>query len=153
MPDHVENPAKAELERFIGRWTLEIDFPGVDLITEGATANIGWMPGGWFLVQRWEIPVPEFPDGTAVIGWDTGRQTLLQHYFDSRGVARVYEMRVEDSVWTLIRTQPDFSPLDFSQRYTGKFSADGQTIAGMWEIKHPGSDWERDFDLTYRKHL
>ena len=44
---------------------------------------------------------------------------------------------------------PDFSPLDFAQRFTGTFSDDGQTIAGDWEIAHDGSTWEHDFDLTY----
>ena len=60
----------------------------------------------------------------------------LQHYFDSRGVARVYKMSVEEGVWKLWRDEPDFSPLDFSQRFTGTFSADGTTIAGRWEICH-----------------
>jgi hypothetical protein len=151
MPDQAQNPAQAELELFIGKWTMQVSVPGQDPIDTGATVSFEWMPGGWFLVERWEIPAPEFPDGTAVIGWDKGRGTLLQHYFDSRGVARVYEMSVEDDVWRLTRTEPDFSPLDFSQRYTGEFSDDGNTIAGMWEIKHPGKDWELDFHLTYKK--
>jgi hypothetical protein len=153
MPDQVQNPAQAELEPFIGEWTMEIAFPGHDPIDGGATVSFEWMPGGWFIVERWEIPLPEVPGGTAVIGWDKGRETLLQHYFDSRGVARVYEMSVEDGIWKLIRTEPDFSPLDFSQRYTGKFRADGKTIVGTWEIKHPGKDWELDFHLTYKKQV
>ena len=48
-------------------------------------------------------------------------------------------------------TTPDFSPLDFAQRYTGTFSDDGTTIAGRWEIAHDGSTWEHDFDLTYTR--
>ena len=30
---------------------------------------------GPMLVQRWEIPVPEAPDGVAVLGYDEGRGT------------------------------------------------------------------------------
>jgi hypothetical protein len=71
---------------------------------------------------------------------------------DSRGVARVDEMGLEDGVWTLSRTKPDFSPLKFWQRFAGRFSADGRTIEGTWEISHDeGVTWERDFDLTFRK--
>jgi hypothetical protein len=150
MASQAHHPAQAELERFVGEWTIEIDFPGLDRI-EGATASFEWMSGGGFLVERWQIPVPEFPDGVAVIGWDEGRGTLLQHYFDSRGVARVYEMRLEGDVWTLTRTEPDFSPLDFAQRYVGEFSPDGTAITGRWEIKEPGKDWAVDFQLGYRK--
>ena len=47
-------------------------------------------------------------------------------------------MSFEDGVWKLWRDEPDFSPLDFAQRYTGISSDDGKT-------------WEHDFDLTYIK--
>jgi hypothetical protein len=151
VSDEGRNAAQAELERFIGEWTMEIDFPGLARIDAGTRVSFEWSPGGWFLVERWQIPVPEFPDGAAVIGWDDGRQTLLQHYFDSRGVARVYEMRMENAVWTLIRTEPDFSPLDFEQRFIGELSDDGRTITGRWEAKHSGKDWEVDFRITYRR--
>jgi hypothetical protein len=151
MSDQVRSAARAQLEPFVGDWTMEIDFPGMDRIDAGTSVSFEWSPGGWFLLERWHIPVPEFPDGTAVIGWDNGRHMLLQHYFDSRGVARVYEMVVEDGRWTLTRTEPDFSPLDFAQRYIGEFSDDGRTITGRWEAKHPGKDWEVDFHITYRR--
>jgi 2-polyprenyl-6-methoxyphenol hydroxylase-like FAD-dependent oxidoreductase len=46
---------------------------------------------------------------------------------------------------------PSVGSLDFAQRYTGTFSADGTTIAGAWEICHDGTTWEHDFNLTYIK--
>lgn len=96
--------------------------------------------------------MPEAPDGIAIIGPDPEREgSYLQHYFDTRGVARVYRMSVENGVWTLWRDEADFSPLDFSQRYTGTFSDDGRTIAGAWEICHDGTTWEHDFALSYTK--
>ena len=58
-------------------------------------------------------------------------------------------MSVEDGVWKLWRDEPDFSTLDFSQRFTGTFGPDGKAIAGSWEICHDGETWEHDFDLTY----
>ena len=136
-----------DLDAFIGEWSIEAGFEGAPV----GTVEFEWMPGGKFLVQRWEVPVPQAPDGVAIIGFDEGRQTYLQHYFDSRGVARVYEMSLDDNVWTLSRTEPDFSPLDFSQRYVGTFSDDGRTIEGTWEISHDGTTWEKDFDLNYRR--
>jgi hypothetical protein len=45
---------------------------------------------------------------------------------------------------------PDFTPLDFWQRFTGRFSADGDTISGTWETGD-GSSWKKDFDLTYAR--
>ena len=60
-------------------------------------------------------------------------------------------MSFEDRVWKLWRDEPNFSPLDFSQRFTGIFSEDGKTIAGAWETSYDGKTWEHDFDLTYTK--
>ena len=141
------------LTPFIGEWRLSAGFghaPAADL---GAWARFEWLPGERFLVERWEVPIPEAPDGIAIIGADPDSEgNYLQHYFDSRGVARVYRMSVEAGVWKLWRDQPDFSALDFSQRFTGTFSADGRSIAGRWEICHDGGKtWEHDFDLTYTK--
>ena len=152
MVQHAEDPAIERLAVFVGRWTMVPEFKGVPPAGVGASVVFEWMPGKRFLIQRWEVPVPEAPDGIAIIGPDPGSEgDFLQHYFDSRGVARVYKMTLSDEVWKLWRDSPDFSPLDFSQRYTGTFSDDGRTISGSWEICHDGTTWEHDFDLTYAK--
>jgi hypothetical protein len=75
----------------------------------------------------------------------------VQHYFDSRGVARIYRMSFADGIWRLSRSSADFSPLDFWQRFTGTFSEDGARIEGRWEISDDGSSWTVDFDLIYTK--
>jgi hypothetical protein len=140
------------LEPLVGEWSMVPTFEGMAPPGTGAPVSFGWLPGGRFLIERWEVPVPEAPDGIAVIGADPEREgNYLQHYFDSRGVARVYRMSFEDGVWKLWRTEPDFSPLDFSQRFTGTLGDDGKAIAGAWEICHDGKSWEHDFDLTYTK--
>jgi hypothetical protein len=59
-----------------------------------------------------------------------GTEGDLQHYFHSRGVARVYRMSFARGVWKLLRTSAHLWPLDFSQRFGGSFSEDGATIEG-----------------------
>ena len=104
------------------------------------------------MAQRSEVPDSGAPDSMAIVGYDPGRGAYLQHYFDSRGVTRVYAMDFTDGVWTLMRDAPDFTALEFSQRFIGTFSADGLRIDGRWEKSAAvGSDWEHDFDLTYVK--
>jgi hypothetical protein len=140
------------LEPLVGEWKLSAVFDDAPAVDAGARVSFEWLPGHQFLVERWEVPVPEAPDGIAILGVDPAAEgRFLQHYFDSRGVARVYRMRLEDGIWTLWRDESDFSPLDFAQRFTGTFSDDGRTIAGTWEICHDGETWEHDFDLTYVK--
>ncbi len=136
------------LAPLIGEWTMRAVFPEAPPV-EGGRVVFAWMAGERFVIQRWEVPAPEAPDGLAIIGFNEGRGGFLQHYFDSCGVARVYGMSLEQGVWRLWRESPDFSPLDFAQRYTGTFSDDGATIAGRWEIAQDGVTWEHDFDLTY----
>ena len=140
------------LEPLVGEWKLLAAFADTPPEDVGARVTFEWLPGERFLIQRWEVPVPEAPDGLAIIGADPESEgEYLQHYFDSRGVARVYKMSLEDGVWKLWRDEPDFSPLDFAQRFSGTFSADGEKIEGRWEICHDDETWERDFDLTYVK--
>jgi hypothetical protein len=136
------------MERFgwlIGEWSIEAGFP--DAPTGRVTFE--WMPGEQFIVERWEVPVPEAPDGLAILGFDEGTGDYLQHYFDTRGVARIYKMSFEGRIWKLWRDTEDFSPLDFLQRYVGTLSEDGRTVTGAWEICHDGVTWEKDFDLSY----
>jgi hypothetical protein len=142
------------LAPFVGEWKILATFGDEPPADIGAWVTFEWLPGEVFLIERWEVPIPEAPDGIAIIGADPASEgNFLQHYFDSRGVARVYKMSVQDGVWKLWRDEPDFSPLDFAQRFTGSFSADGTTIDGRWEICHDGKTWEHDFDLTYRRAL
>jgi hypothetical protein len=140
------------LEPLVGEWSILASFDATPAVDIGARATFEWLPGKTFLIQRWEVPVPEAPDGIAIIGPDPSREGgYLQHYFDSRGVARVYKMSFDGGVWKLWRDEADLSALDFRQRYAGAFDDGGRTISGSWEICHDGETWEHDFDLTYVK--
>ena len=82
----------------------------------------------------------------AIIGPERSDGEYRQHYFDTRGVSRIYEMSLRDGVWKLWRDSPGFS-----QRFTGTFGDDGNTITGFWKKSGDGEAWEHDFDLTYTK--
>jgi hypothetical protein len=85
------------LEVFIGEWRLVAVFKDLPPTDADARVTFDWLPGKRFLIERWEIPVPEAPDGIAIIGADPeGEGNYLQHYFDSRGVVRLYKMSLED---------------------------------------------------------
>jgi hypothetical protein len=140
--------AMERLDAFIGEWTLEASFPAAPAAVTGR-AVFDWILGGQFVMER--ADVPGAPDSIAIIGFDSSRQAYRQHYFDSRGIARVYAMGLSNGVWTLVRDSPDFTPLEFSQRFTGTFSSDGQRINGRWETSRDGSNWKHDFDLSYTK--
>jgi len=141
------NPALEHLDALVGEWRMEARPPGGPPWPGEARVTFEWLEGGTFLIERWTVEMPEAPDGIAIIGGGDEPEILRQYYFDSRGVHRVYEMTLRDGVWKLWRDSPD----PFPQRFSGTFSDDGKTIAGRWEKAEDGSEWETDFDLTYRK--
>lgn len=152
MDESARQQALERLEILVGAWEVEAEFPG-QTVPAGRSV-FEWALDGSFLIQRNEVPVPEAPDSMAIIAVDPETGAYTQHYFDSRGVVRVYAMTFADGVWELLREEADFSPLSFRQRFTGRVGADGDTIRGGWELAKDGAAaWEKDFELTYRRRL
>ena len=110
-----------------------------------------WTLDRQFLQQRTEVPVIGAPDSLTIVSVDPETGQYTQHYYDSRGVVRLYAMSFDGEMWTLTRESPDFSPLDFRQRFTGTFDREGNTITGAWEKSFNDAGWEHDFDLIYRR--
>jgi hypothetical protein len=55
-------------------------------------------------------------------------------------------MILKDGIWKIWRNWPGFS-----QRFSGIFSSDGNTIHASWEKMTDGVTWEHDFDIKYTK--
>ena len=141
------------LDALIGRWEMEASFaagsfgPGTPATTQrGGLTTFEWLDGRYFLIQRFAVDHPAAPSGIAIIGPGGAAGPLEQHYYDSRGVARVYQASLDGGIWKLWREAPRFW-----QRYSGVVSDDGTVIAGAWEASADGRDWKRDFGLTYFK--
>jgi hypothetical protein len=139
--------ALERLEAFVGEWREQVELPGVP----SGRMTFAWELEHRFLLQRSRIDDPAFPDSLCVIAVDADGAGYTQHYFDARGVVRIYAMGFANGIWTLVRDAPDFTPLSFAQRFTGTFTEDGRTIHGAWESSPDGATWKRDFDVTYTK--
>lgn len=136
-----------------GQWEMEATFeagyfsPDSPAITgRGAQTTFEWLDGRFFLTQRFTSEQPAAPSGIAIIGAGPEPGTFTQHYYDSRGVTRSYQMALDGRTWKLWREAPGFW-----QRYTGLIAGDGNTITGAWEGSADGQDWKHDFGLTYIK--
>lgn len=141
------------LNVLVGTWQMEATFqagyfgPGAPEVTNrDGTTTFEWLQGEFFLVQRFANDHPAAPSGIAIIGVAGEREPFTQHYYDSRGVGRVYFTSLEDRVWKVWREAPGFW-----QRYKGALSEDGSRIDGAWEGSVDGSNWRHDFDLTYTR--
>jgi hypothetical protein len=138
--------ALKRLDPLVGEWVLEAKPPDGEPWPGGARSTIEWHDSGAHLVQRMTVEMPEAPNSVSIMGCGGADGTYFQLYSDDRGVSRVYEMTIDDGEWRLWR---DGEP--FSQRFTATISEDHKTIAGRWELAEDGTNFETDFDLTYRR--
>jgi hypothetical protein len=132
------------LNALVGEWTFEARHPAYPGVVVHGRATFEWLEGDRFLLQRSRSDHPDFPDSLGVIGeFDDG---LALHYYDSRGVHRVYEMGVTGEVWRMSRHAPGSS-----QRFTGTYADRGDTISGLWQLSRDGTIWEDDLEIVFRR--
>lgn len=135
-----------DLHDFVGEWELAVDLPGAGDVR----GQVVFEQMGEILVQQTRLPSPDAP-GSCCIILTKPDGDYVQHYFDARGVARIYAMTFDGRRWVLQRSEPDFSPLDFHQRFIARFSDDRSTIDGEWQTSADGREWSRDFGTTYTR--
>lgn len=155
MDEHAEQPPQSpqptsSLKQFdvlIGEWAMVGTHPAFPSAAQGHS-TFEWLRDGALLVWHfdWERPGP--PSALCVIGHDDAdaAATCSMLYADERGVARIYQMRLEGDDWKMWRDSPGFS-----QRMTGTFSADGNTLTVRGELSRDGTHWEQDLDVTYTR--
>jgi len=155
-------PALEPLNRIVGTWATDATHPAVPGVIVHGTAVIEWLEGERFVIYRARTDHPDFPDAISVIGvtgldrvdgtpppdpTDAAEPQLSMHYFDSRGVFRIYHMSIDDHTWQLWRDAPGFS-----QRFTGTFADGENTIVGHWQLCRDDIRWDDDLQITYRRH-
>jgi Pyridoxamine 5'-phosphate oxidase len=144
MQSDTPRPELIGFQRLIGRWTTRATHPLLPGAVVRGHATVEWLDGRQFVILRWHYDHPEIPDAIAVTGV-TGQQ-LSMHYFDYRGMYRVYAASLEEHQWRFWRDAPGFS-----QQFTGILSDDGNTITGQGQLSRAGSGWEDDLEITYRR--
>src|SRR5687768_5454802 len=104
------DPTLQPLGRLVGKWTTEATHPAMPGVVVRGTAVFEWLEGEQFLILRTRNDHPDFPDSIAVIGYTeqdrvqekkapersfSDQRPLTMHYFDSRGVFRVYQTSID----------------------------------------------------------
>lgn len=134
-----------QFDVLVGKWKTVGTHPAFPSAVHGLS-SFEWLREGTLLTWHfdWEHGGP--PSALSVIGHDDVDETCSMLYSDVRGVARIYQMRLEGGVWRMWRDSPGFS-----QRMTGTISSDGNTITCRGELSRDGSIWEQDLDVTYTR--
>ena len=87
-----------ELEPFIGEWNMEgrhVAFP--DDVIRGHS-RFEWWGDRVFVLQHSSVDHPDFPDSLSVIGATRPDGGLALHWFDTRGVRRLFDMKHDFAV-------------------------------------------------------
>ncbi len=129
--------------RLVGAWTTQATHPALPGTIVSGTAEVRWLEGERFLIWHSHSDHPDFPDPISIIGDTDG---LQWHYFDSRGVHRVYEFRVLENGLEMARDAPEFS-----QRMTVTFEDDDDTMEGLGRLSRDDETWADDLQITYRR--
>ena len=94
--------------------------------------------GGTFVRLDWTYDHPDFPDALALLTDDA------MHYFDVRGVTRVFEVEFTDDGWSMERIDPEFS-----QRYTARYVGPDAIESEGERSDDGGATWQHDFTMSY----
>jgi hypothetical protein len=159
------DPALKPLEQLLGAWTSEATHPVLPGVLVRGTARGEWLEGESFLILRTRMEHPDFPDAISIIGrMDRDRihgapsaaaistagggagLGLSLHYFDSRGVFRVFDTTIDPTTWQYSRLAPGFS-----QRFIGTFGDGGDTIVGVSQLCQDDTHWKDDLRITYKR--
>lgn len=147
-----ERPASLDrLNVLVGEWQAEATFgagflgPGTPETTSRGRTTFEWLAGRYFLTQR-SVNEEPIPSAISIIGVGEVPDAFVQHYHDSRGVSRDYQLTLDGRQLKIWREAPGFW-----QRYTGLIAEDGSTITGAWEGSPDGQAWRHDFDLVFVK--
>lgn len=164
MPTMSE-PLLKPLNRLVGSWTTEATHPALPGVVVPGTVTVEWLQGERFLIQRARVDHPDFPDSISIIGFadqdrvepsggsaanvlaaTAGEHPFTMHYYDSRGVFRLFYASMAEASWRIWRNAPGFS-----QRFTGTFADGGATITGVWQLCQDDVHWNDDLKITYRR--
>lgn len=132
-------------QRLVGRWATEATHRALEGAVVSGQSTFEWLEDQRFLIQRSHYDHPELPDAIAVNGIIDGKPTM--HYFDPRGVHRVFAVEITTDTWRFWNATSGFS-----QRFTGTLSDDDTAIHGEVELsRDDGVTWEHDLAITYRR--
>lgn len=142
----IPNPALEPFSVLIGEWETVGKHRLLPDTTLHGRTSFEWLEGGAFMMMRSEMDDPNIPTAIAVLASDDALGTYFMLTFDERGISRKHEMTLRDNVWNYWRDAPGFS-----QRFTGTFTDEGNTITGVSELSEDDSSWKRDLELTYTR--
>jgi hypothetical protein len=146
---HDAGPEHEQLAALVGRWKTDgwtNEAPQLPASRIQAIDTYEWLPGRLALLHRVDAYVgDERVEAAEIIGYDPARRTYITQYFGSDGPS-TYEASFCHEYGALVwRMRSE------TERFTGMFSHDGNTIAGHWELLDDDAGWRPHMDIMLTK--
>ncbi len=146
----MQTAATIELGRlnpFVGIWDTEGEVMGGPLgqpVLFKATDTYEWLPGGYFMMHRFDANMPDGRVvGIEIIAHEPEYSVYPVYSFDNRGNVSLMQGRFEDSTWTLTGE---------GQRFTGRFIDNEMVFTGVWEMRAgEGYAWQPWMQVRMKK--
>ena len=131
-------------QRLVGEWTTEATHPAVPGTIISGSSQVEWLEGEQFVIYRTHYDHPDFPDAISIIGDTDG---LHMHYFDTRGVYRLFELTVSADGWAIAIGPHGDPPLSLRVAYT--FEHADRKMSGKGQLSYDDVNWDDDLEITY----
>jgi hypothetical protein len=127
------------LDQLLGSWDITMHHSAMSEPVSGHQRYERVLDGA-FVLLTWTYDHPDFPDAMALLSDDRC------HYFDVRGVIRVFDVEIDDTGWSMIHLDDEFS-----QRYTTRFHGPDVMESHGEASFDRGASWQPDFRMTYQR--
>ena len=127
------------LDRLLGTWKFTMRHVAMEEPIAGQQRYERVLEGA-FLMLHSSYDHPDFPDAIAILAEDTC------HYFDVRGVTRLFDLEIGDSGWTMIRRDADF----WQRSETRSLGPDAMEGTGENSFDG-GATWQHDYSISYAR--
>lgn len=134
--------ALRRLATFVGKWRTagqsfaegqRVEEPRGSPVPWTSDESYAWLPGGHFLLHRWDAMVGAYAfTGTQIIGFDTCKGGYFSHLFDNAWNHSEYRGECDAGAWKF---------RGVATRSVTKISPDAQTMDVAWEWMNGGRQW------------
>jgi hypothetical protein len=136
---------------FLGKWTQVGEAQASPYGPPGkvtSTDTYEWMPGGFFMLHRWEAlqGAVEFK-ATEILGYDACNRVYTSHLFDNFGNSGSYKITLQRNTWTATGdSEVGGKPL--KERHKMVFGNPATSFSLKAEYSTDGAKWSPNFSLT-----
>ena len=145
------SPEHQRLEVFLGKWTQvgeaqESPYGSAGKLT--STDTFEWLPGGFFMLHRWESRqgTTEFK-ATEILGYDSRNRVYTSHIFDNFGNSGSYRYMVKGNTWTSTGDSV-VGGKQLKERCTTVIATPSTSFSVKCEYSPDGTKWLPNFNLT-----